>query len=167
MDLLTLAEVRKVVEDTCTHCGYATVASAITLAWSNRMTAAMGNAAYKRDGSFTVKLSTPLFLRATVEERRQTVIHEVCHVLDKVVNKVRMSHGRSWKGMMRRAGVAPKRCHNVDNTGLRKARKSYRYACPHGHREYVLGPIRHRNMQQPYRRKYVCHVCKTILTHVA
>ena len=159
--LLTVIDIRELVSDVCGRCGHPEVAERINIRWSNRMTSAMGNASKKRTNSqYLIKVSTPLFLRASVEERRQTVIHEVCHVLDGIVNNVRMSHGPSWKAMMRRAGVAPKRCHSVDNAGLRK---TYRYVCPHGHREYQLGAVRHRNMQSLYGRKYICGVCKAKL----
>jgi predicted SprT family Zn-dependent metalloprotease len=164
MGLLNLIEVKAVVKEVCERCGRPEVAERINLKWSGRMTSAMGNASRKSMTAYhyTIKLSTPLFLRATVDERRQTVIHEVCHVLDGIVNNVKMSHGSSWKAMMRRAGVDAKRCHTVDNTGLRKASKTYRYVCPHGHKAYDLGAIRHRNMQSGSR-TYLCPVCRTKL----
>lgn len=166
--LLTIKEVKAMVADVCVRCGHPEVAERINIRWSNRMTSAMGNASRKSmmASQYLVKLSTPLFLRATVEERTQTVIHEVCHVLDGIVNNRKMSHGPTWKAMMRRAGVQPKRFHNVDNTGLRKAQKTYRYVCPHGHKAFDLGAVRHKNMQSPYGRKYVCPVCQTKLNWV-
>ena len=167
-DLLTSREVFAVITEVCCRCGYPTLDNRITLKWSNRMTSAMGNASRRNmmATNYTIKLSTCLFLRATVEERRQTIVHEVCHILDGIVNNRKMSHGPTWKAMMRRAGVQPKRCHNVDNTGLRKAQKTYRYVCPNGHKAFDLGVIRHRNMQSVGGRKYACPVCRTKLNWV-
>jgi len=160
--LFNMREVKAVVAEVCERCGHPEVAGRIELRWSQRMTSAMGNASRRNMMAYhyTIKLSTPLFLRATVDERRQTIIHEVCHVLDGIVNNRKMSHGPTWKAMMKRAGVTPQRCHNVDTSGLRKARKTYRYTCPNGHKSYELGAIRHRNMQSVGGRKYICPVCR-------
>lgn len=108
--------------------------------WKERFTSRMGDALYatkdqrvrrsserfRIDGTICrCRFSIPLWLRATESERRQTVIHEVCHLVAAheahlAGRKVSSPHGREWKAVMRRAGVTPKRCHNVNNKGLGK-----------------------------------------------
>lgn len=113
----------------------------ITIDWKKGFTSRMGDALYARGPVrrsteryriagvvCRVRFSIPLWHRATEGQRRQTVIHEVCHLVAAHEaylrgTKVSSSHGPEWKRVMLRAGVTPKRCHNVDNSGLSKSRK--------------------------------------------
>lgn len=108
--------------------------------WKSKFTSRMGDALYATNGQrvrrsserFRIdgticraRFSIPLWLRATEEERRQTVIHEVCHLVAAheahlAGRKVSSAHGHEWKAVMRRAGVTPKRCHSVSTKGLGK-----------------------------------------------
>lgn len=68
-----------------------------------------------------IRLSaSALWRRASPEERRNTVIHELAHILANCSAKRNVGHGRVWKSTMIRLGLAPKRCHAVDRTGLRR-----------------------------------------------
>jgi len=90
----------------------------ITVSWNARFTARMGDAQY---GTYRIRLSTPLWPRATVEEQENTVAHEVCHLI--AVHKYgwkAKGHGYLWADCMVRAGFNPKRTHNVDRTGLKR-----------------------------------------------
>jgi len=111
----------------------------LTITWSNKMTSALGYGGYtptmakhgKAPSAATVQFSIPLWLRATEEERDETVVHEICHVVVAYKNgglqprsgRRRRPHGAEWKAMMRKAGVEPRRCHNVDNSDLKQKRK--------------------------------------------
>ena len=81
---------------------------------STRMTSSMGYARYS-DGR--IKLSaSPLWRRASPAKRRNTVIHELAHLLTKWLapSYARISaHGPAWKAMMVRLGEEPVRCHKV------------------------------------------------------
>jgi predicted SprT family Zn-dependent metalloprotease len=83
--------------------------------WSTRMTAAAG-IAYS---SGLMKFSLPLFSRDAESGNRDTVIHEVCHIINYARND-NAHHGHKWKHLMRLCGLEPKRCHNIDRTGLKR-----------------------------------------------
>lgn len=125
--------------------------------WKSRFTSRMGDALYasadqrvrrsserfRVNGTVCrVRFSVPLWPRATDEERKQTVIHEICHLVAAheahlAGRKVSSSHGREWKAVMRRAGVTPKRCHNVSTKGL--GRKTIPAKCACG--EHYVTPL--------------------------
>jgi len=147
--------------------------------WRTRFTSRMGDAMYtkshrvqrnleqfRNDNGFIccVRFSVPLWLRASEEERRETVIHEICHLVTSHEARlagvtVEKSHGPEWKAVMRRAGVTPKRCHNVNNNGLSK-RKTIQTTCncEHGHSVTPLVAGRILNGV-----KYTCGACKARL----
>lgn len=114
---------------------------------------------------FRVRFSTPLWPRASAEDRRETVIHEVCHVVDMWRSLSDPTwqrdgkHGASWRKLMRECGVEPKRCHSVDRTGLpgvRRAPRTQVYCgCPNG---LTLAPIQYGKLQRGA--KYRCRKCK-------
>jgi predicted SprT family Zn-dependent metalloprotease len=117
--------------------------------WKEAFTSRMGDALYATNGQrvrrsserFRIdgticraRFSIPLWVRATEEDRRQTVIHEVCHLVAAheahlAGRKVSSAHGYEWKAVMRRAGVRPKRCHNVSTKGLGKKTIPAHCAC--------------------------------------
>jgi hypothetical protein len=72
-----------------------------------------------------VRFSSPLWPRADVAERRNTVLHELAHVIAfaRHGRKVK-AHGREWKAIMRELGETPNRCHSVNRDGLRRRRRS-------------------------------------------
>lgn len=72
--------------------------------------------------------SHALWRRATAKKRRNTVIHELAHVLADAKAKRCVGHGRAWKTMMRSLGEKPTRCHTVNRDGLR--RRSGRQRAP-------------------------------------
>lgn len=121
--------------------------------WKSRFTSRMGDALYasadqrvrrsserfRVNGTVCrVRFSVPLWPRATEEERKQTVIHEICHLVAAheahlAGRKVSSSHGHEWKAVMRRAGAEPKRCHNVNSKGLGKKVIPCNCNCEDGH----------------------------------
>ncbi|MHC4302812.1 MAG: SprT family zinc-dependent metalloprotease [Planctomycetota bacterium] len=106
----------------------------ITVEWNGRFTRRMGDATY---GTYRIRLSSPLWPRASVDEQENTVAHEVCHIVAvHLYGWGAKGHGADWRGCMVRAGFNPTRCHNVDRAGL--ARKNTRTmvrvycGCPDG-----------------------------------
>ena len=151
------SEVRELIQFACDANGRPDIADMIRVRWSNRMVRSMGIASKRSSEShYTIKLSTPLFLRATEEQQRQTVIHEACHVIDSVVNKVRMSHGYSWQKCMRLCQVKPERCHSVSCVGLRPG---FDYHCPTCRKNFTLTKTLHNKVLRGQRR--ICNVCRT------
>lgn len=117
--------------------------------WKEAFTSRMGDALYAANGQRVrqsserfridgtiarIRFSIALWPRATEEQREQTVIHEVCHIVAHheahlAGRKVSSAHGYEWKAVMRRAGVRPKRCHSVSTKGLGKKTIPAHCAC--------------------------------------
>ena len=69
----------------------------------------------------TIRLSSsPLWRRATPTKRRNTVLHELAHILANCEAGRNVGHGAGWKAMMVRLGEEPKRCHSVNRDGLHR-----------------------------------------------
>ncbi len=107
--------------------GHSSLVNDIDVQWNSRFTAKLGDARFKPTGS-RVRFSTPIWPRASEEERRQTVIHEICHIIvayEAHVNGLprRRSHGHEWQLMMVRCKVPPERTHCVDTKGLSTRRR--------------------------------------------
>ena len=109
------------------------LAQVIVVEWNQRFTRRMGDASYN---PFTyrarIRLSIPLWPRASEQERRETVIHETCHCIVKYKHGPFVSdHGEEWRQAMRACGVEPLRTHNVDRSGLvRRQRQFVLLDCP-------------------------------------
>lgn len=117
----------------------------IQVEFNNRFTCRMGDASFQKTATghrAIIRLSGPLWPRATQEQRRNTVIHEACHIIDAYLNGGSGSpHGRNWKSLMRQCGISnPSACHNVDRTGLKRNTKNYLARC--GCRTHTIGKIR-------------------------
>lgn len=97
-----------------------------------KFTSRMGDArAYRFDGAAPAGVirisSSPLWRRAAPEKRRNTVIHELAHVLANWYAGRPVGHGDAWKRTMIRLGEEPARCHSVSVEGLqRRSRRSSR-----------------------------------------
>ncbi len=107
---------------------------AITIEWNRRFTRRLGDGMYHpRSYQARIRLSIPLWSRASAEERRETVIHEACHVIVGYKCGSVPSHGPEWKDAMRNCGLEPIPTHSVDRTGLaRRQRRFVLCDCPNG-----------------------------------
>lgn len=96
--------------------------------WNARFTSKMGSARIRAiSREMAVRFSVPLWPRATPKERRETTIHEVCHIVAYQIaweesTKIQ-PHGHEWQALMRRCGIKPERTHNVSNEGLVNSRR--------------------------------------------
>ncbi len=104
----------------------------VYLEFNNRFTRRMGSAKWTGPKSGRVRLSAPLWPRASETERRETVIHEACHVVQFHIYPRGKGHGAEWKHLMRLCGVKPERCHHVDRTGIAKKQRRVEAACDCG-----------------------------------
>jgi len=104
----------------------------IMVEWSSRFTRRLGDAVYFRStGLGRIRLSIPLWSRASEQERRETVIHEACHVIVDSKFGNAKQHGVEWKAAMRACDLHPTRTHQIDRTGLtRKKRLFVVLDCP-------------------------------------
>ena len=103
----------------CEANGVPELAQVIVVEWNARFTRRMGDALYS-PSTFRarIRLSIPLWGRASEQDRRETVIHEACHLVVYYKNCNAAQHGPEWREAMRNCGVEPQRTHSVDRTGL-------------------------------------------------
>lgn len=151
--------------------GYPELNDRVRVEWNPRFSSKMGDARYISMTNCRIRLSEPLWPRATEAERRHTAIHEACHIvvgheysLNYLSSERPKPHGKEWKEKMIECGEAPTRCHNVDTNGVKNSRKKFVYHCdcPGEAKIHRVGPVKHRRIQtgQQY---YICKKCKGIL----
>jgi len=154
--MISRERVRELIRETFRKNGLPeSQADQIQLEWNDRFTSRMGDANHSKQ---RIRLSTPLFRRATVEQQENTVIHEACHVIarEKFGRGIK-SHGGEWKACMIIAGYEPTRCHSIDRTGLKKTRKTYSTSCGCAKLHMVTKKVW---IQVAYGYKYTCRRCK-------
>jgi predicted SprT family Zn-dependent metalloprotease len=180
-------EVGRWVIEFLTKVGHEDLLDVVRVEWSGRFTRRMGDALYKpamNGGAPYARLrfSMPLWPRADEAERRNTVAHELAHLVtfhewhtrsDATKNgrglrfgKAPTAHGWVWRTVMRRMGERPERCHNVDRTGLkRKGRRLSRTPAYCGcDKVWELTPVRAARIRKYHpHAAYGCRVCKKAL----
>jgi len=125
--------IRSWIRHACDSNDVAELAQAFLVEWNRRFTRRLGDGHYSLlSMRARIRLSLPLWPRASEVDRRETVIHEVCHVI--VFYKYGVfvrPHGAEWRQAMKNCGVQPVRTHNVDRTGLaRQQRRFILLDCP-------------------------------------
>jgi predicted SprT family Zn-dependent metalloprotease len=152
---MTQSEVRGWIRYACDSCGVPELAERIKLVWSRRLTRSKGIASRDK-GVYTIKLSPELFRRDNEQGNIDTVVHEACHIIEYYKHGTG-GHGARWERYMRRCGLKPVRCHNVDNTGLVRR---YLYECPNGcYPEFKLSTRMHNQVRRGQYR--LCNRCKS------
>jgi SprT protein len=124
--------IRSWIRFACDSNGVPELAQVIVVEWNPRFTRRLGDAAYS-PSTFRAKirLSIPLWPRASDQDRRETVIHEACHIIAVYRFGFVAQHGSEWRLAMKNCGVEPLRLHQVDRTGLaRKQRRFVLLDCP-------------------------------------
>jgi SprT protein len=138
------------------------IASRLKIRFSKRMTASMGRAKFTpRPHGYEalVTLSTPLWERSNEEERRTTVIHEVCHIVAcheawAAVLPPPKAHGPQWQALMRACGVEPERTHHVNVAGL--GRRQFLAVC--SCKDHAVTEAFHSKLVQGTKAR--CTICK-------
>ena len=104
-----------------------------------------------RYADWTVRLNHALLLAHGEAFVRDTVPHEIAHLVAHAVHgPVIRPHGAEWRALMARLGAEPRVCHDYPVTPARRtASFAYRCQC----RMHNLGGVRHRRAQtgQVYR----------------
>lgn len=149
-------EIRDQVQFACDCCGCPELAKKISIEFNNRFTRRMGDASKKWDHYF-IRLSAPLWPRATEAQRRETVIHEACHIIDSYLNGRMCGHKHPWKLLMIKCGLKPERCHSVDRTGIARKHNQVDAYCGCGKRS--IGKIKANRIRQGVS-NYRCLTCK-------
>jgi SprT protein len=120
-----------------------------------------GTTAGQAFGSMRIRLNEGLMVDHWDDFMNDTIPHEVAHC---VVNFIwgsdvrmtrtgrvrRVSHGPAWKKVMRAFGVEPTRCHDMDVSKVRQARRTktkYEYQCSCCGSKIPVGPKYHKDIQ--------------------
>ena len=110
--------------------------------WNDRFTRRMGDAKSDPSGAGgRVRFSKPLWPVASEAERRETVLHELAHILVDCLHgrqvtftrrgrPQRVSHGRKFKSMLIRLGGTGARTHSVDTSSVRGRQARFVLECP-------------------------------------
>ena len=124
-----------------------------------------GNAAgmvrFVASGPPTIRYNQALLEKYHQEFIKQTVPHEVAHVMVALLHPHRTApHGPEWRQMMAFFGAEPKRCHayQVDGPGIRRLTR-FNYQC--GCREHQITAIRRNRIARGQR--YYCRHCGEFL----
>ncbi len=165
---ITRQEAYELINETFIKCGQPDLVGRVTVQFNSRFTSRMGDAIYhKRNDRGRIRLSSPLWHYASVAERRNTIIHEACHILaerdnqkDYIIGRgrrpKRVGHGRAWRDFMHMAGIERvERCHNVKSPHSRKKQRRYEASC--GCRTWDLTANRVGRMKNG--RRYSCNSC--------
>lgn len=128
------------------------IRSVLSLEWSRRMSRTMGMALVHKGGNKAViRLSAVLWEKASEAEKRETVFHELAHVIvdmletNEPVRKKRglsnskpLHHGNEWVRVMEVFGFPnPSSCHEVVNEDYEKARGNVPLYCACSHEPRV------------------------------
>lgn len=153
-------EILELVAIACEVCGVPELTSRIRVQWNTRFTARMGDARWDAlRGQGLIRLSVPLWPRASEEDRRETIVHEACHIIADYRFGRRQGHGHHWRQMMALCGYRDaKRCHDVDRESIRERRGQNRLraacGCAGG---VIVGPVQVRRIQAGA--AYTCRRC--------
>ena len=111
-----------------------------------------------------IDLNMMLFRENIIDCVGEVVPHEICHLWKVALGLGGGSHGKEWKALMRRMGVAPRRCHNM-NTDASVSKSGlfrYRCLCSLGN---MVSLEKHRAMQE-FPGSYICGRCEQQFVYV-
>lgn len=113
-----IEECRELVRWAFKRMGHPYLCDKINISFNKRFTRRMGDASFITK---QIRLSgSELWARATPEQRRQTIIHEACHIVQALLSPSERPHGPVWRQLMVKCGLEPKRCHSVSRAGLKR-----------------------------------------------
>lgn len=151
-------QVSKWIKEACRKCRCPRLASQITFEFHPRFTRRGGDCDLYRK---KLRFSEPLWPRMSETQRRQTVIHETCHLIRYTLyGHTRTYHDDKWKLLMVICGAEPDRCHDIDSRGL--GRKYTRYQVKCSCRTLYVGSVRKRNLEKG--KVYLCIHCRRPVT---
>ena len=118
-----MQEIREWIDFACEQNGVgAYLPTLIEVKWNRRFTKRIGDAGYSDHPlRAIIRLSPWIWERASNTQRRETIIHETCHIVAwHSYGRAIQPHGPQWKLAMRKCGVAPAVYHTIDLVGINK-----------------------------------------------
>lgn len=89
----------------------------------------------------------------------QTFVHELCHILCYKIYGPNISHGKTWKNMMKKFGYDPNIYHSFDVKSIKRKFERVSYVC--GCSTHKITKIKLNRIKKGY--TYYCIKCKEIL----
>ena len=115
-----------------------------------------GTTAGTARGDFELNFNAQLMVDNWDHFKADTIIHEVAHLVDHNIHGTqykytrkgpqRVSHGPTWKNIMRQLGAEPSRCHNMDVSKTAQPKRKFIYICECCKKELTLTSIRHNRL---------------------
>jgi len=93
-------------------------------------------------------------------ELRETVIHEVAHIVGRIKYRAK-GHDGLWRKTVLEMGGTPERCHSMKFTAARKVQKKFEYAC--GCKTRKITAIKHNRILRGW--TYRCCLCGEPIRH--
>lgn len=92
----------------------------IRVRWNKRFTRKFADAGYGTcPPRGRIRISPMIWERASQEQRRETIIHEACHIVAYHLHGLAIKpHGIEWRQAMAKCGVEPVVTHNIDLVGI-------------------------------------------------
>lgn len=150
------AEILDLVHETLVTLGQEGLLATLQVEWNARFTWKMGDACYLPTPR--IRLSAPLWPLADEAERRETVIHEVCHVVDRHLASIDPTyqrsghHGFSWRVLMSKCGAKGDRCHSVKRPPEMRRKRATKVEMTCGCRSFWYTPAK--------AGRYFCKTCR-------
>jgi predicted SprT family Zn-dependent metalloprotease len=114
-----------------------------TLHWMKNTRNRVAGRAFYADNH--IELNPEIYLRNKGEFFR-TVVHELCHLLQRRhFPSAKQAHGPEWKMIFRSFGYEPSTYHNYNVEGVKRKTQKHRYIVDGS--EFLVGPTRHRRIQ--------------------
>lgn len=161
------SEINGQIKRTCELLNVPELAAKIKWNWNHGMRSVIGVANLNQ---LRIQFSSKLFALLSPEERRDTIIHEVCHHVAFQVyviqRKIRIKgHGREWQMLMRQAGGTPKRCSKAipEAAGLRRKWSRITFFCKC--REHEITSIKAGQIKSG-KKSWICRTCRAPLCEV-
>jgi predicted SprT family Zn-dependent metalloprotease len=102
-------QINQWIQEACKILGIEEVAQTLVIGYNPRLVRCIGRARYvAKTNNYHIEFSVPLWKLVADEKRRNTVIHELCHVADHIKNGY-MGHKKTWKDLMVLCGELPSR----------------------------------------------------------
>ena len=157
-----LARARELAAAACARLGEMRLSSALRVEFHARFTRRLGDA---RHSPPLIRLSLPLWPRTSPEERRSTVLHELCHVVAQRRHGPRVQpHGPEWRELMGIVGETPTPRHGVDRSGLARSQRRFAFACACPGKSHRVSALRVGRMRRGW--TYRCVACGETLKPV-
>jgi predicted SprT family Zn-dependent metalloprotease len=113
--------------------------------------------------TYTMIINPELWKRATDQEKKNTTIHEVCHLVEFYVygkvQRIKAGHGPIWDSYMRRCGLNPReeRFHCVECSDMQRRQHRWDATCCCGMVNKVSTTLARRIMNNTA--AYRCRMC--------